>query len=83
MTLRRVTPPRKLNTYEDYSTEDMTPLEDILGALNRHVEKGNIRHIGLSNESAWASMKYLELAKENGWPRMVSNQCVYSLIAAS
>jgi len=69
------------HTYEDYSTEDMTPLEDILGALNRHVEKGNIRHIGLSNESAWASMKYLELAKENNWPRMVSNQCVYSLIA--
>ena len=57
------------------------PLEDILGALNRHVEKGNIRHIGLSNEFGWASMKFLALSEKQGLPRMVSNQCVYSLIA--
>ena len=39
------------------------PLEDILGALHQHVEKGNIRHVGLSNEFGWATMKYLELVK--------------------
>jgi len=59
----------------------MVPLEDILGALARHVETGNIRQIGVSNETAWGTMKYLELAEKNGWPRMVSNQCVYSLVA--
>jgi len=69
------------HSYRDYDASEMVPLEDILGALARHVEKGNIRHIGVSNESAWGTMKYLELADKNGWPRMVSNQCVYSLLA--
>lgn len=69
------------HSYRDYDTSDMVPLEDILGALTRHVEAGRIRHIGVSNESAWATMKYLQLAEAKGWPRMVSNQCVYSLVA--
>jgi len=77
----RAMPAFGFHAYQDYDAAEMVPLEDILGALNRHVEKGNIRHIGLSNESAWGTMKFLNLAEKNGWPRMVSNQCVYSLIA--
>lgn len=69
------------HSYKDYAADDMVAFEDILGALNRHVEKGNIRHIGLSNEMGWAAMKFLQLAEQNNLPRMVSNQCVYSLIA--
>jgi len=69
------------HSYFDYDADEMVPLEDILGALSRHVEKGNIRHVGLSNEYAWVTMKFLQLAEKNGWPRMVSNQCVYSLVA--
>ncbi len=69
------------HSYKDYNAEEMTPLEDILGALNRHVEKGNIRHIGVSNEFSWATMKFLEIANQKNWPRIVSNQSVYSLIA--
>lgn len=69
------------HSYRDYDTSDMVPLEEILGALSRHVEKGNIRHIGLSNELSWGTMKFLELAAKTGGPRMVSNQCVYSLLA--
>ena len=77
----RALPGFGFHAYEDYDASEMVPLEDILGALNRHVEKGNIRHIGLSNESAWGTMKFLDIAEKKGWPRMVSNQCVYSLIA--
>jgi len=77
----RAMPPFGFHSYRDYDAQDMVPLEDILGALHRHVEKGNIRHIGLSNEFGWATMKFIELANANGLPRMVSNQCVYSLIA--
>ena len=77
----RAIPAFGFHAYQDYDAADMVPLEDILGALNRHVEKGNIRQIGLSNESAWGTMKFLSLAEKNGWPRMATNQCVYSLIA--
>ena len=69
------------HSYNDYETDDMVALEDILGALSRHVEKGNIRHIGLSNEYSWATMKLLQLSEMQGLPRLISNQCVYSLVA--
>ena len=69
------------HSYRDYDTADMVPLEDIYGALCRHVEKGNIRHIGLSNEYGWATMKFLDMADRENGPRFVSNQCVYSLVA--
>ena len=77
----RALPAFGFHAYYDYDASEMIPLEDILEALNRHVEKGNIRHIGVSNESSWGTMRFLTLAEENGWPRIVSNQCVYSLIA--
>ncbi|MGB0907548.1 MAG: aldo/keto reductase [Maricaulaceae bacterium] len=69
------------HSYYDYDATDMVPLEDILGALSRHVEKGNIRHIGVSNESSWGVMTYLELANRLGLPRMASIQNVYNLVA--
>jgi aryl-alcohol dehydrogenase-like predicted oxidoreductase len=77
----RALPGFGFHSYQDYDASDMVPLEDILEALNRHVEKGNIRHIGVSNESAWGTMTFVNLAEKHGWPRIVSNQCVYSLIA--
>ena len=69
------------DSYYDYNAADMEPLEDILGTLSRHIEKGNIRHIGLSNETPWGTMKYMELSKTQGLPRPVSIQNVYSLLA--
>ena len=77
----RALPAFGFHAYQDYDASEMVPLEDILESLNRHVEKGNIRHIGLSNESSWGTMTFLNLAEKNGWPRVVSNQCVYSLLA--
>jgi aryl-alcohol dehydrogenase-like predicted oxidoreductase len=77
----RAMPAFGFDSYYDYDANDMVPLEDILGALARHVEKGNIREIGVSNETAWGTMKFLEIAEREGLPRMASNQCVYSLIA--
>ncbi len=55
-------------------------MEDVLGALSRAVEAGKIRHIGLSNESAWGTMMWLRVAEANGWPRMQSIQNEYSLM---
>ncbi len=54
-----------------------------LEALDRHIKKGNIRHIGLSNETPWGVMKFLEAAKDNGLPRMVSIQNAYNLVNRS
>jgi len=77
----RLIPGFGFHSYYDYDESDMVPLEDILGTLNRHIEKGNIRHIGVSNESAWGTMKFLELSERQGLPRIVTNQVVYSLLS--
>jgi len=55
-------------------------MEDTLEALQRQVEKGNIRHFGLSNESAWGTCQWLRVAGERGWPRAASVQNEYSLL---
>ncbi len=58
----------------------ITQMLEILEALDDLVKQGKIRHIGVSNESTWGIAKYLEIAKENNLPRMVSVQNEYSLL---
>lgn len=53
---------------------------DVLQTLEKLIKRGLIRHIGLSNETAWGSMKWLQLAEKYGLPRMVSIQNEYSLL---
>ena len=53
---------------------------EILETLNDYVKGGVIREIGLSNETPWGTMKYLEVAKANNLPRPVTIQNSYSLI---
>lgn len=53
---------------------------EILETLAELVKAGKIRYAGLSNESAWGTMKYLELAEKHNLPRMVSIQNEYSLL---
>lgn len=53
---------------------------DTLEALQKQVEAGRIRHIGLSNESAWGTAQFLRLAEENGLPRVASIQNEYNLL---
>jgi aryl-alcohol dehydrogenase-like predicted oxidoreductase len=60
-----------------------TPIRETLEALAGLVEAGKIRHVGLSNESAWGVMTYLRLAEEHGLPRVASVQNAYSLLNRS
>ena len=53
--------------------------ELILDALEEHVKKGNIRYVGLSNETPWGAMRYLN-ASYNGRPRVRTIQNPYSLL---
>jgi aryl-alcohol dehydrogenase-like predicted oxidoreductase len=53
---------------------------EVLEALGDQVKAGKIRHAGLSNETAWGTMKYLELAEKYNLPRMQSIQNEYSLL---
>lgn len=62
--------------------EDPFPetIPEILYALGKLVDSGKIRHIGLSNETPWGLMQYLNLAEQQGLPRVVSVQNPYNLL---
>lgn len=53
---------------------------EILETLNGFVKEGKIKHIGLSNETPWGTMKYLETSQKHNLPRMSTIQNSYSLI---
>ena len=53
---------------------------EVLNTFDDLIKQGKIRHIGLSNETAWGTMKWLQLADAHGLPRMVTIQNEYSLL---
>ncbi|MCF2904601.1 aldo/keto reductase [Octadecabacter sp. CECT 8868] len=52
----------------------------VLEKLKQAEQAGKIRAFGMSNESAWGSTKWIDVAEEIGAPRMASVQNEYSLL---
>jgi aryl-alcohol dehydrogenase-like predicted oxidoreductase len=74
----------KLGYQPDADEADPVPaMLDVLESLQTMVKAGKIRYIGLSNESAWGTMKFLELAERHGLPRVASVQNPYNLLNRS
>ena len=74
---------RKMWTFRPSDQAKSPPADDfdaILMALDKAIKAGKIRAIGLSNDSAWGVMKYMEASKRLGLPRMASIQNEYSLL---
>ncbi|MGO1163240.1 aldo/keto reductase [Brucella pseudogrignonensis] len=55
-------------------------IHDVLLGLKDAVRAGKIRHVGLSNETAWGTMQWLKIAEEHNLPRMASIQNEYGLL---
>lgn len=79
-------PDRKTNCFgkRGYVYEENEKWEDnineVLTALDGFIKAGKIRYIGLSNDVPWSTMRYLEEAKYNNLPRIVTVQNPYSLL---
>ena len=74
----------KLGYTPDPNEADPEPaIHEVLESLQTLVEAGKIRHIGLSNESAWGAMTFLKLAQAHNLPRIVSVQNPYNLLNRS
>ena len=66
-----------------HKEKDWNQFEDVLGELNKYIKAGKIRYIGLSNETPWGALNYLQLSKDKNLPRMMSIQNPYSLLNRS
>ena len=79
-------PERQTNTFgvRDYSHNPKDAWKDnfneVLQTLDTIIKEGKIRHVGISNEKAWGTMRYLEESNNHNLPRVKTIQNAYSLL---
>ena len=66
-----------------HKEKNWNQFEDVLGELNKYIKAGKIRYVGLSNETPWGALNFLQLSKDKNLPRMMSIQNPYSLLNRS
>lgn len=79
-------PERKANCFgqrgfkvQDDAWEDN--IHNILETLDGFIKQGKINHIGLSNETPWGIMRFLEESKYHNLPKIKTVQNPYSLLS--
>jgi aryl-alcohol dehydrogenase-like predicted oxidoreductase len=70
-----------VDLYQLHAFDALTPIEEMLQALDALIRAGKIRYFGVSNYSGWHLMKMLALADRHGLPKPVTHQVYYSLVA--
>lgn len=65
---------------EDPNDSWQDNIHQVLQTLKSLIKEGKIRHIGLSNETPWGVMRFLEESKQHDLPRMITLQNPYSLL---
>ena len=53
---------------------------EILESLEGFIKAGKIRHVGVSNENPYGTMRFLEESRKGGLPRMLTIQNPYNLL---
>ena len=80
-------PERNVNNFGrlgyEHKENEWNEFEDVLINLKKFIDQGKIRYVGLSNETPWGVMNYLQLAKDKDLPRMMAIQNPYSLLNRS
>ncbi len=70
-------------SYSHQPEQDGAPILESLQALAELVDEGLVRQIGVSNESAWGTMQFKQLAEQHNLPLIASVQNPYSLLNRS
>lgn len=79
-------PERQTNTFgvRDYHHNPNDQWQDnfnqVLHTLDEIIKSGKIRQVGISNEKAWGTMRYVEESRAHNLPKMVTIQNAYSLL---
>lgn len=66
--------------FQPIGDPDTVPIEESLEVLADFVAQGKVRYIGLSNETPWGAMRFLELARGGALPRVCTIQNSFNLL---
>jgi aryl-alcohol dehydrogenase-like predicted oxidoreductase len=66
-----------------HKREDTVSFEDQLGAFQKLVDAGKVRHLGVSNETSYGVMRFAQAAAAGAGPKIISTQNSYSLLVRS
>jgi aryl-alcohol dehydrogenase-like predicted oxidoreductase len=66
--------------YVHASDDAVTDFVETLTILNEFIQHGKIRYIGISNETPWGTMQYLNVAEKYNLPKVVTIQNPYNLV---
>lgn len=64
-----------------HAWEGLTPLDEIMRALDDEIRSGKVLYVGVSNTPAWAIARANTLAELKGWSPFVGLQTEYSLVS--
>lgn len=64
-----------------HKTDFTTPLEETLSTLQRVIDSGKIRHIGVSNWPAWKVAQAVQIQRANGFDPFITGQYLYNAVA--
>src|SRR5258705_1400883 len=76
---------KRLNTdhvdlYFLHTWDQLTPVDEVMRALDDLVRAGKVRHIGLSDVPAWYASRAQTMAEFRGWEPVCALQLEYSLV---
>jgi len=66
--------------YEHKNSNNSVNIEETLEALNNLVKDGKVKHIGISNETAWGTGQYIKYSEQKKFTRIVSIQNAYNFL---
>jgi aryl-alcohol dehydrogenase-like predicted oxidoreductase len=66
--------------YNHQPKNDHFNMLETLETLNEFIQQGKIKHWGLSNETPWGVMKFLQVAEQHNLPKPVSIQNCYNIL---
>ncbi|MBX3085652.1 MAG: aldo/keto reductase [Anaerolineae bacterium] len=69
-----------IDLYQVHCWDRRTPLEETLSTLDRLVQSGKVRYIGVSNFSGWQLQKAIDISRHMGWEPFSCLQPLYNLL---
>ena len=68
-----------IDLYQIHANDSVTPIDEILRALDDLTRQGLVRYVGVSNWQAWKIAKALGLSEAKGYARFETLQAYYSI----